>query len=246
MRIVRGKSVHLIRIEIKNWKKYNKRKDYKNPWWFALSNKITTDPMFSEFTDAEFKTWIHILCTGSVQNSYRIDIFPAFFQKNVGIEIATLFSAIKKLEIVKAIQVLEEICTDPVQNLYSTEQNRTIHTPIIPEGDSLIPVGEKEKCPKETHPLMEIWNNNRESLPEAKALSAKRLKSCKKRWAECSDPDQWAAVVRFLATDKFFSGQGESSWIASFDYLIKPDTRIKIIERIERQGPKTKSEDHWI
>lgn len=115
-----------IEVEILNWEKYNPRKDYKKPWWFALSNTITTDEMFSEFSDAEFKAWIHILCTASVQNKDRPLIFFKHAHRAADISRKTLMSAIGKLEILKAIQLPGGICTDSVRDLCSTEQNSTI------------------------------------------------------------------------------------------------------------------------
>lgn len=120
-----------IEIEILNWEKYNPRKDYKRPWWFALSNTITSDDIFSEFSDAEFKAWIHILCTASVQNSYRPQLFFKKIESACGIKKKSLIGAVQKLETLGVIKIPNGICTGSVQDLYATLHNRTIQNNTI-------------------------------------------------------------------------------------------------------------------
>lgn len=112
-------------IEILQWEKYNPRKDYIHPWWFALGNKVTTDPMFSEFSDAEFRAWIHILCMASQANSGVVTLFFKHAERAAGIKPKILASAISKLEILEVIQVPAVICTDAVQDPFATEQYNT-------------------------------------------------------------------------------------------------------------------------
>ena len=116
-----------IEVKIVNWESYNPRRDYKRPWWFALSNKITSDDMFSEFSDAEFKAWIHILCTASVQNSEVAKVFFKHAERSAGIKRKTLSDVIHKLEILEVIQVQAAICTESVRDLYATVHNSTVH-----------------------------------------------------------------------------------------------------------------------
>jgi len=119
--------LEFIEVEILNWDKYNPRRDYKKPWWFALSNGITSDQMFSEFSDAEFRAWIHILCTASVQNTNKPKLFLKHADRSCGIKPKVIRSTIAKLEILKVIQAPAVICTESVRNPFGTEQNRTIH-----------------------------------------------------------------------------------------------------------------------
>lgn len=121
-----GAAVEFIEIEIRNWEKYNPRRDYKRPWWFALSNTITTDDIFSEFSDAEFRAWVHILCTASVQNTYRPKLFFKACETKAGIKRRTLIETIEKLRILQVIQIPAGICTESVRDLYCTLQNRTV------------------------------------------------------------------------------------------------------------------------
>lgn len=80
------------------------------------------------------------------------------------------------------------------------------------------------------HWLIKIWNENRGQLPEAKGLSEKRLKACTQRESEEPNQEIWVDVVRRLSQSDFCSGKNERGWVANFDFLLKPDTRIKVLE----------------
>lgn len=117
-----------ITVEIKSWNKYNPRKDYVRPWWFALSNTVTQDPMFSEFSDAEFRAWIHILCMASQANANGVvTLYFKHVEQSAGIKSKVLAATISKLEILKVIQPPAGICTDGERDLYHTEHNITVH-----------------------------------------------------------------------------------------------------------------------
>lgn len=115
-----------IEIEIVNWAKYNPRKDYKKPWWFALSNTITTDEVFCEFTDAEFRAWIHILCTASVQNTNKPKLFFKYAERSAGIRREPLLAAMEKLKTLGVIKIPNRSRTESVPDPVATLQNRTI------------------------------------------------------------------------------------------------------------------------
>lgn len=93
--------------------------------------------------------------------------------------------------------------------------------------------------------LINIWNENRGSLPECKSPSASRLRQVAARLRDNPDPEYWVSVVKRIAASDFCSGRSPgSSWVATFDWLIKPDTHIKVSEgKYDNRGaPKEKLE----
>lgn len=122
-----------IEIKIRNWEKYNKRKDYKRPWWFALSNSLLEDPDFYSFTDGEIKAWIYILSQASKQCSPSVKINTVHSNRVCNIKESTMISCIKKL-------LTHKVCTESVRNPNATlhnitVQNRTIQNTIAqPDG----------------------------------------------------------------------------------------------------------------
>lgn len=118
-----------VELEIINWSRYNPRKDFKRPSWFALNNRLLEDPMFSEFSDGELIAWVYILCQASQKNSSMVRIFykhAAQFR----IKKSVLQSAMTKLEIVQSIRI-------HVQNPNSTLHNTTLHNTTIHMLDSV-------------------------------------------------------------------------------------------------------------
>ena len=76
-------------------------------------------------------------------------------------------------------------------------------------------------------PLIEIWNQHCGSLPRCKIISTKREAKIKARWRERPERGYWEALVKKLATNKFYSGKNKTGWRASFDFLLQPDTIVK-------------------
>jgi hypothetical protein len=81
------------------------------------------------------------------------------------------------------------------------------------------------------HTLAEIWNAHRGKLPECKSTeSSTRRKACETRWRSNPDPKFWEQVVKRIAASNFCGGSSNTSWIATFDWLIRPDTATKVLE----------------
>lgn len=80
------------------------------------------------------------------------------------------------------------------------------------------------------NPIFEIWNKNRDSLPEAISLTKKRTRSLNERWKENPNQEYWAECVKRLAASEFCCGKNDRGWKATIDFILKPDTSIKVFE----------------
>jgi hypothetical protein len=91
---------------------------------------------------------------------------------------------------------------------------------------------EKTLVDKSTNPLLEIWNQNRGTLPLARECSrnSKRGRAADARWRERPDHAYWTEVVRRLAASPFCRAETGGSWRATFDFLVQPDTHVKALE----------------
>lgn len=82
-----------------------------------------------------------------------------------------------------------------------------------------------------THELLDIWNEFSGELPKAKGLNKNRMRLSRDRWRENSDPKYWEQVVTKISKSTFCCGKtGERGWVATFDWFIKPDTHLNVIE----------------
>ena len=91
--------------------------------------------------------------------------------------------------------------------------------------------------------LFNLWNKNCGKLPMVKELTEKRIKLIRSRLKEEPDLNTWSLVIGKLAKSDFCNGKGSTGWVADFDFLLKPDTRIKTIEgKYDNRGaPVTQS-----
>lgn len=106
-----------ITVTILNWNKYNPRKDYKTPVWFALSNRIVEDPDLYSFDPLEFKAFVYILCQASQKSSPTITI---------NFDHASRVSNIKKAIMIRAINKLCAITPNAIVMINDDKSNSSI------------------------------------------------------------------------------------------------------------------------
>lgn len=87
-----------------------------------------------------------------------------------------------------------------------------------------------------------IWNQYKdEKFPAAREFSpaSTRWKSCLARWAEKPREEYWRDVVMRMNRSSFCKGANDRKWIASIDFLIRPDTPAKVLEgKYDDKEPK--------
>lgn len=105
---------------------------------------------------------------------------------------------------------------------------------LDPSGLLPLPLPLKKKnttlSSETTHPIFEIWNYHRGTLPRCKTLSSGRKRTAISRWKENPSEEYWSGIVKRLAASEFCNGKNNRSWRADFDFLIKPDTHARVIE----------------
>ncbi len=114
-----------ITVTISKWDKFNVRKDYTNPRWFAMSNRLLEDEDFLRFSAEEIKAWIYILSKASQKNcaTVRLDVFHA--NQVCRIKPLLLKSTIKRLSDMGTISVQDSSDARTHSALYREEQNKT-------------------------------------------------------------------------------------------------------------------------
>jgi hypothetical protein len=80
--------------------------------------------------------------------------------------------------------------------------------------------------------FLEIWNSHRgNDLAPARGITGSRAKHAAARAKENSESEYWTQVVQRIAASDFCCGRKPgSSWKATLDWLLKPDTHIKVLE----------------
>jgi hypothetical protein len=82
--------------------------------------------------------------------------------------------------------------------------------------------------------LAGLWNAIDPPLPQCRELTVDRKKKARKRLKE-RPFDQWREVVARIGASDFCRGlvpsrNGDKPWIATFDWLLKPETAVRVLE----------------
>lgn len=110
--------------------------------------------------------------------------------------------------------------------------------PQPPEGEC---VGQEEKpvskkTPIDYQAVLSAYNTTLgDRLPQAEALNDKRRRAIKRLLTELKEPTVEAVENYFAAfaerAPKFYFGENDRGWRASFDYLLRSDTLLKTREK---------------
>ena len=138
-------------------------------------------------------------------------------------------------------ETLAESAFETKQDLLTTKDNiqKTINnTPQPPKGEC---VGQEEKSvSKKTQidyqAVLSAYNTTLgDRLPQAEALNDKRRRAIKRLLTELKEPTVEAVENYFAAfaerAPKFYFGENDRGWRASFDYLLRSDTLLKTREK---------------
>jgi putative phage-type endonuclease len=93
-------------------------------------------------------------------------------------------------------------------------------------------------------PLVHLWNENCGQLSKIKGLAGTRETMAKARWKDLPDQDYWKTVIRRVRNSNFCNGDNSfGNWKATFDWLIKPATHLKVSEgkyddnKVDKKSP---------
>lgn len=75
-----------------------------------------------------------------------------------------------------------------------------------------------------------LWNSHCGPLPKVVAMNATREKKALSRWKENPDEAYWVETIKRIAASSFCRGNGNTSWVANFDWLLRPDTHLRVNE----------------
>lgn len=79
--------------------------------------------------------------------------------------------------------------------------------------------------------LMGLWNSlSPAGLPKVSKLTGKRRQAAKARIADEPDRAKWEQAIQRLGKSSFCLGGSSSGWRADFDFLLRPDSIVKILE----------------
>jgi hypothetical protein len=97
-----------------------------------------------------------------------------------------------------------------------------------------------------TQGFLDAWNGYCGTLPKAQKLSEKRKRQIRSLLKENEDLTYWETVIKRLASSDFCTGKNDRGWTANIDFLLRPDTHLKIMEgQYDNKKPFSKQEKSW-
>lgn len=220
-------------VVVKNWDKYNPRKDVTNPSWFRFQHNFFTSSQFFDFDAEDVRAWLYILCEASLRNQAgSVTVNSDHADRVAQIPQKQLHRTLEKLKEKQIVEVrtLRGRYADVTPTFAYNETNETDERNET-RRDEADEQGKGGKSSAKALPLLaQIWNEFSESLPKVTTCGKPRKKSAEERWDEIPDPAYWESVVRRIAASPFCRGANDRGWKADFDFLIKPDTAARVLE----------------
>jgi hypothetical protein len=218
------------KITINNWEKYNGKikKSYK---CILLSYSFLRDAKIRQVSPVTRLLYLSCLLVAGESARSQIEVSHESLVFESGVKSESLQSQLSQLQ---SLQLLTYEILTPLKN--RIEKNRI-------ERKGIEAVDKKSTEPKDSSPsffkekkyegaekIFIIWQNLKNKLPTALTLSEKRKVAAQARWNEKPEVEYWEEVVKKLANSDFCNGKNERTWKADFDFLIKPDTHIRVSE----------------
>lgn len=221
-----------MKIKFLKWDKYNKRqKDIRRPLWFAMSNEIFLDPFYSDLSDQERQAFIYLLCEASRQNKYgEVEVSERLFCQITGYKKTVLESTCAKLlksgVTAGSRQDHGGIATATGQDKTRQDSTSTQNEAEADEGIGFTP-----------NDLVGLWNEQAHpSLARCVKLTDARRRAVATALKEYPEAEFWMDVIGVVNRSPFLLGQGPTTgirtkpWRCDFDFIIRKDNALKIIE----------------
>lgn len=220
-----------IVVKILKMDQFCKRnKDIERLHWFSMPIDLLTHPDFFNITGDELKAFIWFISVAikCKTDSPRMNLEHTCHLLNISKK--TIHSMVEKL---KGKQVDVALGPPPVAvgpDTASTLHNITEHN--ITNITEHIYVHQNTDTPDHDLPvLIKLWNEHCGSLPKVRRTNLLRTKKsyALMKSSEISIED-WIDVIKRLNESDFCRGKNDNGWIATFDFLLKPDTYLKVLE----------------
>lgn len=224
-------------FEIPNFHKYHPKKEYKSIPWIRFDVNFFQDPTVARLGAVHAAFYVYLLTVCGRFNSDSATVSIRLAAVSLHLKPVQVRNAVDSLEENQLITVLSRSWGDP-KNI-PTKRNGTNETKRTertkrevnsPSGEIDTPPPPKKSKPR-SHWLVEMWNEKGGRLPPCRIpISESRLKKIQARVKQAPLKEPWIEAIERLSKSNFANGLNDRSWVATFDWLLKPDSFEKILE----------------
>lgn len=134
---------------------------------------------------------------------------------------------------------------EPQRSVWSTTAHPVVNPPALvpvlapdtaPDKGiyppSPLPVFREARAHVTGQDLFDAWNEHRGPMRVCTKLSRNRLDAAFELLEHHPeyDLDYWVSVIQKMADSPFCTGKGNSGWKADFDFFLRPDTHLRVME----------------
>lgn len=228
----------MVNITINNWDKYNPRKDRENFSWFRLNNDLFTDQALFSLNASQQRLFIFLLCERSKRNKGLFQLLPSYIGALLRYPEAEVLIDLSALSLTGLISA-DAVVTPLNDGEVPANSRPTNEQTIQDKQDKQDRVNEAPPAAPPPN-LISLWNSSCGKLPKIERLTKNRKTQWEARWKEESSESYWESIIIRLALSNFCTGQNDRGWKASVDFLLKPDTHVKIAEGKYDNNPQVR------
>lgn len=222
-------------IEVVNWQKFNPRGNEKKTMhchWYRVEDTLYDNPDFADFTAEDFAAFHYILSVTCQKQGAPWKCNLSFCAQRSRVKIHQFEATLRKLSELLVVRLTEAGRTNTPPVVVHTGQDRTGRTGQDEQdrtGSTEVEIATPVAPP--SHWLVDLWNEKCGKLPKVQyPLSPKRLKKITQRTKDFPNKKDWVDGISRLAESHFCNGRNDRAWVATFDFLIQPETLEKARE----------------
>lgn len=136
-------------------------------------------------------------------------------------------------------QATSKTTSDLTSKRQASDKQATTSTDSTDREDSTEGIRESGTCPSpapsdpvQYSEVVTLYNSNCQGLPKVKALTELRRRAIRARWNANKDGalEHFGELFRKAGKSDFLNGINDRAWIADFDWLMKEQNAVKVLE----------------
>lgn len=226
----------IYNLKIVDWEKFYPKRNQKYYYWMKLQNDIFDTALFTEFTNNEKLIYLYLLtqasktknniCISDKQISQKFDLKISEVEKVLNSLIDTYTCCTVTTPRIEKNRKEKNTAEAITKNLEKKDQENHVGSLTEPDG-STCSFFEKLK-PVE---ILNVWNEHRgDKLPLARSITGKRARAADALLRQNGSLEYWVSVVKRMSLSSFLAGSNKTNWKCGFDFFLKPDTHVKVME----------------
>lgn len=247
-------------LTIPKFLEYNSRKDVKNPSWFRMENRFLESVTGALLSNEEIIVWLYLLSERSKSKHHMFKVsslhaallckmqepkFDACLKRLHACDMVELngkhngnLKTIRNERVTRTVRGRNEDVTDAGVTLHNitrhniTEHNKTNTTAPDGADDASIEKTSDKKIPTKVVELAKLWNEiigQKLTNVIPSRFGPSRVKHATGAMSFEPSMDVWSDIFKKVSASDFLCGSS-GKWRATFDWVIKPDNAVKILE----------------